>query len=280
MDKIAFLFLTINNTNQPNIWENYFLNNEDKHNIYCHPKQPNHVSDSFLINNIIQKTQETNWGLLVNAEIALLKEALADKNNTHFIFVSESCIPIKPFDELYNFLSNNDYKTSYINLYNDTDEIVEYQRKKKNMDELFDSNYPFVHHHQWACLSRYHVKKLLVSPDLDNLKQLFLGDEFLFSPLFPDTYIQNFPITYTDWSNKEKAELLTSIINNLWKLYDSEPTDDIKHDIKKYKSLRINYGQHPKTFDQIDNDTINEIMTSESFFARKFSKESNVKDYL
>ena len=85
MNKIAFLFLTI----------------DKKYSIYVHPKYSNKVSDSILKGNIIGDTVETKHGFLVEAMIKLMNAGLKDKDNKFFVFVSDSCIPIKKFNILY-----------------------------------------------------------------------------------------------------------------------------------------------------------------------------------
>ena len=101
MTKIAFLFLTIDNINHPFFWEEYFKNNDDKINIYCHPKNPENVTIPWLKKKIISKLVETEDGYITKAYFNLLAAALGDKNNTKFITISESCIPLISFDKLY-----------------------------------------------------------------------------------------------------------------------------------------------------------------------------------
>lgn len=282
--KIAFLFLTLDNTNQPELWKKYFKNNKDKYNIYCHPKNPDKVTDSFLKNNIVD-IQKTDWSHVIEAEVSLYKEALKDKDNIYFMLVSESCIPTKTFEEFYSFLfDNKNTQISYIKEFGDTKEKVKYWRRKHNMDKLFNSNYRFVHHSTWYCISRHHVKKILVHPDLKKFEQLHIGSEFFFSMLCPDKLIKNYPITYADWGMKTKSDYINVIIENMWKVYDFESDPDkkriIQNDIKRYKRERMDYGLHPKTFTHITKEDIKNIKKSRSFFWRKFSKESDISKYL
>ena len=116
--KIAFLFLTIDNVRFPEIWEYYFKNNNDKFNIYCHPKYPDKVTVSWQKKNIITNLVPTKWGFLTDATVNLLFSALQNKDNFKFILVSESCLPIKSFDILYKFLNKNHINTSYIDFSN------------------------------------------------------------------------------------------------------------------------------------------------------------------
>ena len=56
MKKIALLFLTIDNHNQPDIWNLFLENTSSTFNIYCHPKYPKKVTQSFLkIKPMVQK---------------------------------------------------------------------------------------------------------------------------------------------------------------------------------------------------------------------------------
>ena len=113
--KIAFLFLTYNNIKRPDIWNKFFdidSNNNtistskyaNKFTIYNHAKEPEKVSDLLLKDKHIPEHIDTCWGCFgtVEANILMMKEALKDKNNTKFILVSDSCIPIVSFDKLYN----------------------------------------------------------------------------------------------------------------------------------------------------------------------------------
>ena len=77
--KIAFLFLTIGDLNHEYLWREYFKGNENKYNIYCHPKDKNNVKSEWLKNYIIDKNVETSWGRTINSILELLSEALKEK---------------------------------------------------------------------------------------------------------------------------------------------------------------------------------------------------------
>ena len=105
MNKIAFLFLTIDNLKHSDIWNTYFKSiDKKKYNIYVHPKNPDKVTDDLLKNNIINELVETKHGFLVEAMVKLMENALKDKDNKFFVFISDSCIPIKKFDIMYEEL--------------------------------------------------------------------------------------------------------------------------------------------------------------------------------
>jgi len=110
--KIAFLFLIDDNINQENVWNEFFKNvDTTKYNIYIHNKNPTtlkYYEDKKIPSG--QIIQDTHWGMssLVNAMNSLFKYAYEnDENNYKFILVSQSCIPLKSFDFIYNELTLN-----------------------------------------------------------------------------------------------------------------------------------------------------------------------------
>ena len=112
--KIALCFLIYDKINNEELWYNYLKNvDKSKYNIYIHYKEnkPLKYFEKYKLNNCI----ETCWGCLsiVLAQNLILKEALKDKDNTHFIWLSNSCIPLKSFDYIYNYLDSN---KSYFNI--------------------------------------------------------------------------------------------------------------------------------------------------------------------
>lgn len=70
--------------------------------VLAHPKDRQAAERGFLAGKVIAESHETAWGdiSLVRAMLALLKAALEDERITHFAFVSESCIPVKPWAEM------------------------------------------------------------------------------------------------------------------------------------------------------------------------------------
>ena len=100
--------------NQEELWH-YFLKNIDpnRFNIYILYKinKPLKYFEKYKLKNTI----ETCWGCLsiVLAQNLILKQALQDTNNQHFIWLSDSCIPIKSFDYISNYL---DTSKSYYNI--------------------------------------------------------------------------------------------------------------------------------------------------------------------
>ena len=194
MKKIAFLFLILDNPNFPNIWDYYFKGNEDKINIYIHPKYPENTI--WHKDCIISNLKETKWGFIVNAYKSLFKEAIKNKENIKFITISESCVPIKPFYKLYNeLMKDND---SWIKIL----PIKKYDYGVRLSSDIINyiDNKNLIKHYARMCLNRHHIKKLLFNEDKLNLFiNMHVGDEFFLSSITPLHNFKNIAITHDDW---------------------------------------------------------------------------------
>ena len=107
MNKIAFLFLIYDMINHEIIWYRYFQGiHKNRYNIYIHYKTDTTLEffNEYKIDN--RKIINTKYAdiSIVKAQNILIKEALKDPKNTHFIFLSGSCIPLKSFNYLYDHL--------------------------------------------------------------------------------------------------------------------------------------------------------------------------------
>ena len=274
--KIALLFLVVNDVKFPEIWEYYFKDNYDKINIYCHVKNPENIKSEWLKKNIIKDLVPTKWGYLTKAMINLMKAALNDKDNLKFILVSDSCLPIKKFSELYNFLSKDDKRVSYINFL----KMNYWNINNSNLPENYFKGIKLIKHSQWFCLSRHHIKKLLIDKNLHLFDKVLAGDEHILSLIADSDNIKNFMMTFVNWKFSEN--IIEDINTKLRFYYHKKETSnkDI-YDNKIYK-LRKNksiVGKHPKEYNILTNEELNEINNTESFFFRKFGSESDIIKY-
>lgn len=103
--KIAFLFLTIDSVFHEAIWVRFFTQSEvqERYSLYVHPKK-SMAPTSFFASAVIPERLPTSWANTMEAQVALLREALKDPANTKFVFLSESTIPLATFDEIYTRL--------------------------------------------------------------------------------------------------------------------------------------------------------------------------------
>ena len=299
--KIAFLFLVRDDINYPDIWENYFKGNEDKISIYCHPKNPENVKTEWLRTNIIPNLVETAWGQITDAYFTLINKALQNKENKKFVIVTESCLPLKTFDQLYNFFDSSDIRTSYIKFwYLKRYDIGARLKDRTSFVNIQGKTIPFIKHYSRFCLSRYHALKLLNytedtditdtyvhNKDLDMFNNIEVGDEFFLSLLEArkgEDYIMDYEITYDNWKRvpieRENIERRIQQLQEEQKKASTTKIEHILEEINKLKSrLRELTGANPYAYYEVNAQDIRMALRKESFFWRKFPKESNIREY-
>jgi hypothetical protein len=109
MKKIAFCFLIYDIINHEELWNFFFANvDTNKYNIYIHYKvnKPLEYFEKYKLTNCI----ETKYAhvTLIHAHNLLFKKAYEDGCDK-MINLSQSCIPFKSFDYVYNFLTKDDF---------------------------------------------------------------------------------------------------------------------------------------------------------------------------
>ena len=281
MRKVALLFLTMDNHNQPKIW-NKFLKNTKYFNIYCHPKYPRNVTDSFLKNNIIKNIVDTKWGHLVLAYYELLHVAYKNKDNYKFVFLSNSCIPVKNPHEVYNILIKNN--ATYVDTRNKmTTWDIEHRFKKyESYLKKFNINkYNYIKHSGWFVLNREHTKVLLDHKELFRyFNKIEAGDENFLTILKANQMkLQEKIITCVHWDQsiypkyvKEKTKL--------WAKYDAETDPEKKKKIKaiinkKKKQVAIDKS-HPKSYKILTKADLDGFKNDGCLFARKVEKSAKI----
>jgi hypothetical protein len=274
-NKIAFLFLTLENPNFSDIWDNFFNGNEQYFNIYIHPKYPNKVT--WHSDRIINKLKTTEWGFIVDAYLSLFKAAYKDKDNIKFITISESCLPVKPFKTMYEAMMQ-DSKTSYIR-FNKISNYDYNARLPLSIQEQFKKN--LIKHYARMCLSRYHVKKLLKSDHVKEFISINVGDEFFLSSIMPLDHIQDFAIVHDDW---EYVIKITDNINKkIRKLYEEQERNKKINNTEKILLLKDEYNdlrKNPKKIIIVSDEDLDNIKNTKSFFYRKFDKNSDIRKYI
>jgi hypothetical protein len=257
--KIAFLFLIRESINQEELWNLFFKDVDPKlYNIYIHYKnnKPLLYFDKYKLSNCV----DTKYAdiSLVKAQNILLKKALEDKDNQHFIFVSESCIPLKSFNYIYGELNPS---FSYFNMF--------------SKDDCFPRCFvllPFVTFKhiqkasQWCILNRKH-SELMISNEknLSNFSNIYAPDEHCYiifiyqagleNEIITTEYIADGATTFTNWSNM-KYKYNYSTINH--KIYSPE--------LKNYNS--------------ISTEELVYLIKSKSLFGRKFTSKCNLSNYI
>lgn len=255
MKKIAFLFLIYDIINLEDLWYIFFNNvDKNKYTIYIHYK--NNVRLKYFETYKLKKCIETKYAdiSIVYAQNLLLSEALKDENNQHFIFVSNSCVPFKNFQYIYDTLSP---EKSYFNLMSKKFFIGNYKHlskyiKKQNIQKAS----------QWCILNRKHsILMIMVMKNeyyLNTYKIVHAADEVCYitnifvNNLQNEIIVTNFlatgATTFTNWSD---------MVNNYKFL--------VKNTTKEKAIL--------KSYDTISQEELQLIINSSSLFGRKFNRE-------
>ena len=222
MKKIALLFLTIDNHEQPEIW-NKFLKDNKFFNIYCHPKYPNTVTHPFLKKNIIKTLSATSWGHLVLGYYNLLEAAYKNKDNYKFVYLSNSCIPIKSAAIVYNelIINNATYADTRQKL-NKWDIENRYKKHSNLLNKYNITKFNFIKHSGWFVLNRQHAQVLLDHKILFKyFNKIKAGDENILSILKANQMkIQERIITCVKWDNISYFKYIKEK-KKLWELHDA-----------------------------------------------------------
>lgn len=258
MNKIAFLFLIYDMINHESIWHRYFEGiGKNRYNIYIHYKADTDVRLEFFDGYKIDKSKiiDTKYAdiSIVKAQNILLKEALKDAKNTHFIFLSGSCIPLKSFEYLYHRLEP---VYSYFHVADPDDcfpdcEVALQYIPKRHIKKAS----------QWSILNRKHGALLVGNGsrggDASNTYLRWFEDTYA-----PDElcYISYLSYIYNDTLDDEiiatsyhsPPEVATTFAN--WE--DMNYTFVSERELKNYKS--------------ISEDELKHLLRSKSLFGRKF----------
>lgn len=103
--KVALLFLTVKNLHHPEFWKKALSPYRDLFSIYVHSKET--MTDEYFKKYRIAAHVPTSWAIHMKAWQELLKEAIKDRRNKRFVFLSESCLPLWPLNEIYTKLFEN-----------------------------------------------------------------------------------------------------------------------------------------------------------------------------
>uniref|UniRef100_A0A7N0UKU6 Core-2/I-branching beta-1,6-N-acetylglucosaminyltransferase family protein n=1 Tax=Kalanchoe fedtschenkoi TaxID=63787 RepID=A0A7N0UKU6_KALFE len=111
--KIAFMFLTKGPLPLAQLWERFFAGHPGLYSIYVHAT-PGYIGDyssSSVFYHRQIPSEVVRWGemSICDAERRLLASALLDQSNEYFVLLSESCIPIRNFTTVYNYIASSRY---------------------------------------------------------------------------------------------------------------------------------------------------------------------------
>ena len=262
MNKLAFIFLIYSTINHENIWYNFFKNvDKSKYNIYIHYKIDVKLEyfDEYKAKNIIN-TKYADISI-VKAQNYMLKEALLDVDNTHFIFLSGSCIPFKSFDYIYNIL---DSKFSYFHIA-DKEECLPDCREALNYIDIEYLNKAS----QWCILNRKHSILLINGANYYN-----------------HVYNHN-TLNYLVWFNNSYAPDELCYLTFLARVYNNNLKNEIIATYYKdppeyattfanWEGMNYKYVSHNelKNYVYISENELTHLINSPCLFGRKFKQYS------
>lgn len=245
--KLAFCFMIYDKIANPQLWETFFKNvDKSKYQIYIHFKETKPLGwfEQFKIQDSI----ETCWGCysLVEAQLILAKHSLADPHISHCIWLSGSCVPVKSFDYVYDFL---DQSKSYFNKSPDTQVFPRCNSlvKKINKSNIKKAAMQSV-------LNRSHTQLLVDNSQFikDNFSQIKIPDEIAF-------------ITTLYHFGKQDELVLTN--NQTF----GATTYTCWSDMTNHKDFSASKKKgQPYNFSFICEDELKAVVKSNSLFARKF----------
>lgn len=248
--KIAFMFLVRDAMPLVPLWERFLQNNTHRASIYVHAScEGYNISEQLSQDSVFYNRQipgvSVKWGGLgmVRAERELLAAALEDPANQRFIFFSESCIPVRSFSYVsdYVFSTNKSFITSH---------HTDWRYPGRKMQIMIPPS-KFRKGSQWIALNRKHAE--LVSMDHKYLASFaetsaWIPDESYIQtlvPLLDPDFVEPRSVSFVEWPSilarhpttfqmdRVKAELIKEIqaretpteetVDWTWRMSRSDP---------------------------------------------------------
>jgi hypothetical protein len=223
MKKICFAFLIEDIINQEEIWFDFFKSIEEKDfEIVIHSKSEpklnfiNTITNNIHINKVFSK-----WANLQKVGNFLL-ECAKDLGCDKLILLSNSCIPIKSGDFIFDYLNNDKHIIMYSNPW-------WYHSRNTEIFVYTTGN------HQWCVIDKKHFNLFLEDSD-----RLFFEDEVTFPEecyfssilnkhnLLNDSEVTQLNSTFTDWDRSPNGK--SPYTFKYFNQYDLELINKLKHD--------------------------------------------------
>jgi hypothetical protein len=201
----------------------------------------------------------------VKAQNILIREALKDKDNKHFIFLSGACIPLKSFNYIYNYL---DTRYSYFHIAGDDECFPDCEVALKYIPK----------HHikkasQWCILNRKHGELLTNAVEPANaannylvwFKDTYAPDELCYISYL--SYIYNSSASSSTSSSTLSSSLDKELITTS---YDSPP--EVATTFANWEDMNYKYvsDRELKNYKNISEEELEHLLRSVSLFGRKF----------
>jgi len=224
--KIAFMFLTIEDLNQPSLIYNFLKDGSDRCTMYAHSKNIKNIDQEFLLQAQVPDNVDTEWGKvgLVKATLSLLREALKDETNKYFVLLSESCVPLYSFHNIYEKIMSLNGKSWVQKIVtNKTKTQIKHNTLKEpellGMKKLKD----FHLCSQWMLLSRKHAEIAVANDYTDTVfREGHIPDECYFinvlkhhDPFYHQNVLDSLQMTYRKMTHQHPLTFATFDYNIL-----------------------------------------------------------------
>lgn len=248
--KIAFCFLIYDKINHEHLWKQFFDNADtNKYNIYIHYKENKPLE--YFEDKKLNISIPTHWGhkSLVKASNYLLTTAYEDDpDNYKFILVSNSCIPLKHFNDIYNKLTADNM--GYVNESN----TVNFEYTKTVLyNKIKDS---FSKSSQWMIMNREILEKIAMVPESDI-------DEYCTDIYAPDEIYYLSMIKYHGLYNQVIATPNTHSTATTFTFWNGMPNYPFAH-IQNDKA-------NPHNYKFIESNELDYLLKEPCLFGRKFA---------
>ncbi len=234
--KLAVLFLLRGALPHQQLWTDWAHARDVR--FFSHAKQ-REAADEFTASILIPETVETKWGCvsIVRAMLALLNHAVRTTDCTHFVFASETCIPVVRLGDLLASLGLDGRSRIGFDDMRALSMSNPAKARRGLYLEGFDPDI-FSLHSQWVLLNRADASALLEEDLTGYFEKVFAPDE---------SYIG------TILQGMEKSRKGVHRHRITWDHWESP------------------MAAHPEYFDELGPETLARILSSGSFFARKFA---------
>ncbi|KAL6508511.1 hypothetical protein OROHE_021644 [Orobanche hederae] len=218
--KIAFLFLTPGALPFEKLWDKFFQGHEGRFSVYVHASKdkPLHFSRYFINREI--RSSKVVWGKIsmVDAERRLLGNALQDQDNQQFVLLSDSCIPLRDFDYVYNYLMQTN--VSFVDCFEDPGPHGSGRYSEYMLPEVEKKD--FRKGAQWFTMKRKHALVVMgdslyynkfrdyCKPGMEKGRNCYSDEHYLptffhvrtivLSGMLDPGGIANWSVTHVDWS--------------------------------------------------------------------------------
>jgi hypothetical protein len=169
---------------------------------------------------------------MVDAERRLLANALRDTSNQQFVLLSDSCVPLRSFEYIYNYLMHSNL--SYVDCFDDPGQHGAGRHMNHMLPEIPKKD--FRKGAQWFTMKRQHAVATMADslyyskfrdycgPGIENNKNCIADEHYLptFFHMLDPGGIANWTVTQVDWSERKwhpktymPEDITHELLNNL-----------------------------------------------------------------